>query len=87
MKVFVNGQVISAEDTPIVIVLDDADKANIASMPRDHYRYGCFSDKLTLEECRKIMLRLTEIIGPPSQVTLSGDGANQKAVVSIKNSQ
>jgi hypothetical protein len=84
MKVFINGQVFSAEKTPIVIVLDDADKANIANMPRDYYRYGCFSGSLKLEECRKIMLALTAIIGPPAQVTLSGDNPSDKSVVSIK---
>lgn len=65
VKVFVNGVVISAEDTPIVIVLDDMDKANLAAMPPANYRYGCFNADLPIEECRAVMNQLSALIGSP----------------------
>jgi hypothetical protein len=66
MKVFIKGVLTTPEDTPIVLVLDEADKRNIAAMPPDHYRYGCFLAEHRLDECQKIMDDLSALIGPPA---------------------
>lgn len=62
MKVFINGQLYSAEEVPIVVILDDADKHNIAGMPPGHYRYGVFSDTMDPNDCQAVMDELSTLL-------------------------
>ena len=42
MKVWVEGKLYDAEQSPMLLVLTDGDKANIAAMPAAAHKFGIF---------------------------------------------
>lgn len=44
MIIKIGDKVYSANDVPIMVVLDENDKRNILSMPPDAFRYACAPD-------------------------------------------
>lgn len=56
MKVKVGDQVFNSVDEPILLVLDEQDKKNIASMEEGFVKYCSYpSDKVTEEEAEAFM--------------------------------
>ncbi len=44
MKIKVGNRIISSKDEPIMVILSDVDKYNIAHMTSQAYRYAAFPD-------------------------------------------
>lgn len=57
MKVVINGTVHDARDEPILLILDDDDKSNIAQMTETAHNYMAYPDTLSEEDARDIMRR------------------------------
>lgn len=55
MKVKVGDTLYDGEDQPILIILNDDDKENIASMPEDAHIYCEYPNTMTQEEVREWM--------------------------------
>ena len=53
MKVKVANDVYTPEDYPIMVILDDKDKENIAGMEKGVTKYACFSDKEKMNDEEK----------------------------------
>lgn len=50
MKVLINGKVYDAKETPMVLLLNDHDKANLKGMPDELNMYSCFPEYIGFSE-------------------------------------
>lgn len=55
MKIKVGKDWYDSKDIPIMIVLSDRDKENIASMPKDAYKYASFPENMSISDIKKWM--------------------------------
>lgn len=55
MKVKVGNKVYTAERYPIMVILSESDKKNIANMHPDATKYCCFPDGIDEKEVEKFM--------------------------------
>ena len=53
MKVQVNGVLYDAEETPIMLILNDSDKNNIKNMLPNATKYICYPDDTSREDITK----------------------------------
>lgn len=67
MKIVVNDQVYDAEERPVMVILNDKDKANIAAMPEDKTRYAAFPEGTPDEMIEEFMR------GNPGICTVAGE--------------
>jgi hypothetical protein len=57
MKIFINGILLSAEDTPIVICLTEEEKQSIAAMPKDFKYFMAYPKSIDIQEAETIALK------------------------------
>lgn len=50
MKVLINGKVYDANETPIILLLSDQDKANIQGMVKEATLYICYPEYIGFKE-------------------------------------
>ena len=55
MKVKVGNKVYDPEEEPVMVILTEQDKKNIANMLPDATKYAMFPDKMTEEEVKEFM--------------------------------
>ncbi|MEK6829502.1 MAG: hypothetical protein AABY15_05195 [Nanoarchaeota archaeon] len=55
MKVKIGDKIYDANEEPIMLILNDADKNNIANMHSDKYKYAAFPDEMDIEEVKEFM--------------------------------
>jgi len=55
MKIKVGDKIYSSQDQPIMVILEEYNKIDIANMSEDAKKYCEFPDDLTEEEARKFM--------------------------------
>ncbi len=55
MKVKIGNKIHDAESEPIVIILNQSDKDNIANMHPDKFKYICFPNGMDQDEIRKFI--------------------------------
>jgi hypothetical protein len=61
MKVKIGDKVYDANKEPIMLILDEADKNNIANMHTDNYKYTAFPSEMNIDEVKNFMkLKSTE---------------------------
>lgn len=55
MKVKIGDKVYDANEEPIMLILNDSDKSNIANMHPDNYKYVAFPDKMDIADVKQFM--------------------------------
>lgn len=55
MKVKIGNKIIDSEDEPIMLILDNADKENIAAMLPAATKYLSYPDSMPAEEAEEFM--------------------------------
>ena len=55
MKVKIGNKIYDSKDEPIMVILSEQDKTNIASMTPTAHKYCCYPDEIPVERIREFM--------------------------------
>ena len=55
MKVKIGNKIYDSNEEPIMLILNDGDKSNIANMHTDKYKYVSFPDLMSIEDVKEFM--------------------------------
>jgi hypothetical protein len=61
MKVQIGNQFFDAEETPILLILNENDKRNLANMKSDAYIYLCFPKNISEVQAQVLVHQAKEI--------------------------